>query len=172
MATTYPAECYALARRFNGKSPNDQQAAAAKTLAAIKANPALYETFRLAAELQACLEIIYDERHRSTYGEKHRIVAVPAPKVIMGNSKIVQRAASCVYDTIFLGGKALGNLFGKELPVIAETERAIANGHSMNAELCEQLSPLVAKQKTVRQCVTAKRIEAIWTRIKEGAAAA
>lgn len=70
------------------------------------------------------------------------VYGVPA-KVVTGTSESVARAATkkSLFD-YFIAGTTLGELTGSELPVVGESERKKAAGHTFNSDMCFALAQL------------------------------
>lgn len=74
-------------------------------------------------------------------------------------------AAATDYFNYFIAGRSLGDLAGAELPELADGEHEKGVGCFRNESILRALVPLVKGDKTVRQCVTAKKLEAIFLRV-------
>jgi len=107
---------------------------------------------------------IHDERHginvsmrlnRGDYGEPAKVVPGEATARVMRS----------VYSYM-IAGRSLGSILGEELAGIASDEAARADGHMFNATLCQKLNPLVAKGKSVRQCVPEQKLQKIFQAVK------
>lgn len=116
---------------------------------------------------KAMQDLVYDVRHTTNVQTRRDEGKYgPGAKVGVGSSEAVQRASQSVLDSYFIGATVLGSLLGKQLQEIEDSERMIANGHNFNAELCSRLKPLVPANKTVRECVSKRKIRTIWAASK------
>ena len=109
------------------------------------------------------LQLVHDRRHclnvtmRNANGE----YGGPA-KVTIG--KATSRIMAGVYSYL-IAGKTLGMVTGDELPDIAASEAARADGHQFNARLCLKLARLVKGDKTVKECVSEVKLKALFEKI-------
>lgn len=116
----------------------------------------------------AVLELVYDARHRSNIAMRAAAGQYGTPaKVQSSQSSAIQRVAESLY-LYAIGGTVLGNITGEQLPQLAATEAAIAEGHEFNARLCLRLSKLVPKNKVVRDCVSERRLRNIFKELGAG----
>lgn len=88
-----------------------------------------------------------------------------AAKVVVGNSKAVQRAAESCYNKM-IGSMRLGSILGKDLRPLAETEAALANGHSYNRALFMNLASIVPAEKRVQDAVPEKKLRKIMEQLR------
>lgn len=111
----------------------------------------------------ATAELVYQIRHDINTATKkaNGYYGKPAT-VVVGHSKEVQS----IYKRFYFDGQFLGDIAGERLGKLAEKEAAQANGHSLNAALLRRLVPLVPEGKTVRQCVSEKRLRGILNSVK------
>jgi hypothetical protein len=65
-----------------------------------------------------------------------------------------------------VSGRVLGELTREELLPLADKEESIGNGHLFNARLLRALRPHVKAGRTVRDCVSIKKLAAIWVKAK------
>lgn len=65
-------------------------------------------------------------------------------------------------DTIYINGRTLNEIFGKDLLPLAEAEEAIGKGHSKNATFLRRLHPLVPAEKKVGETVPDKQLKALY----------
>lgn len=81
-------------------------------------------------------------------------------------SALNRAAAEAVnYFNYYIAGRTLGDLTGAELPEIADAEREKGVGCFRNESILRALVPLVKGDKTVRQSVKPKQLEAIFQRV-------
>lgn len=114
----------------------------------------------------AVRELVYDQRH---------IVNVRTKKQAgyYGGQTKLNRSANGVlaaYESVYqyhIAGTVLGEILGEDLSDIAANERAIASGHTFNADLCEWLAGLVPEGKKVHQAITEKKLRKEFNRIYE-----
>lgn len=124
----------------------------------LKEYPQLIETM----VKQALQDWIHDERHKTNTQIKRDFGEYGGPaKVSPGRSPAVNRAATSVY-LYAIAGTVLGEVYGRDLSIIADSEESVGNGYLFNARLCRQLARIVPRDKTVRESVTRKRLETIF----------
>ena len=117
---------------------------------------------------QAIADLVYDCRSKYKHEQKKdagRYVA--APGVSAQPSKAVSGALQSAYDML-ISKTVLGNIYGKELPEIADGEAARADGHMFNARLCRRLIPMVPAEKMVREAGKEQKLRKIIYEIREG----
>ena len=122
----------------------------------------------------AVQNLVYAARHYSnTVMRKASGGYGGAAKVKAHESESLSAVARSCYSYA-IAGTMLGNLTGKELPAIAASEAAIASGHDFNARLCQRLSTIVPEDKAVRECVSERKLRAMFKSLggKETSAAA
>ena len=108
---------------------------------------------------EAILHQVHDCRHHlATTARRNAGVYGCTAKVHAG------RAETIVADLFDypINGRTLGSILGSELPEIAAGESERAKGHLFNARICGQLAALVPADKAVRECVSAKKLKAIF----------
>lgn len=74
-------------------------------------------------------------------------------------------SASVNYFNYFIAGRTLGDLSGAELPELADIEHEKGIGCFRNESILRALAPLVKGDKTVREAVKPKQLEAIFLRV-------
>jgi hypothetical protein len=113
-------------------------------------------------------EQVYDLRHSQNRDLRGSFMPSD-PKVIAGNSETTSRVglALAEYDKR-IAGYTLGDLLGEQLIPLAETEDAIAAGHKENATLLRMLRPMVKDGKSVRECVSVRKLRAVFVRLYGG----
>ena len=116
----------------------------------------IWEVWTTALIRKGVLQLVHDRRHslNVTMRRDNGEYGVPA-KVVAGEA--TGRIMADIY-MYMIAGKTLGNVTGDELPEIAESEAAKADGHQFNATLCEKLAKLVKGNKTVRECVSVAKL--------------
>lgn len=120
---------------------------------------------------EAIRERVYDVRHKHNTALKREMGAYGGPaKTTSGASAAVQKAAQSVYN-LRIAGTLLGLLRGDELAAVAETERAIGQGHLFNATLCEQLIRHVPDNKTVQEAVSEAKLRRMCKQVEKKMAA-
>ena len=111
-------------------------------------------------------ELIYDARHQANIRTRLENGGYGGPaKVVSGDSEAVKRVAQSVY-AYAIAGTMLGMVLGDQLPDIAASEAARAEGHAFNARLCERLAGMVPKGKRVREVVSEKRLQSIFREVE------
>ena len=157
----YSESILAAARHAVEQHPGDIQEAVDCAEKLIRALP----EFRLQIDLfvrSSVQDLVY--RSRSLSNAKVRMGCADhagRPKVIVGHSQGVKDAYAEYYG-YFVAGKTLGNILGEELLPLADAEQGTGEGFLYRARLLRLLSPLVAKGKTVRQCVRGPRIASVF----------
>jgi len=110
---------------------------------------------------------VHDARHQSNRQLKRDTGFYGQPaKVVESDSLNIRATSEAIYD-LYIAGRTLGTLLGKELPGVALLERETGNGHLANAALCERLAKIVPQEKTVREAVSSKKCMVIWMRCRE-----
>ena len=128
-----------------------------------------YDVFAIGLVDHALRELIYDARHQTNLRirrENGNDVDRVDPKVVVGRSPAVAEVYESVYSYL-IAGMMLGSVRGDVLEGIASSERAKANGHGFNANLAEALHPMVPADKTVREVVSEKKLQALFRRLQE-----
>lgn len=154
----FPDSVYAVIQEEADKHKEDIRAAVDAAMARIVKLPE-YDSIVQDLVRKAIHKLVYDYRHqcvRETKG-KEPMYSVQ-PRIVVGRSAAVHRVERSYYD-IFVCGKTLGSMLGKELLPAAEHERRIGQGHLVNARLLERLSKIVPEDKTVRNSVSERRIK-------------
>jgi hypothetical protein len=162
----WPASVLDIATKSARKHADDIDAA---VVAAEKAIRKLDEFGELIDALitDAIRQMVYEARHASNTAMKRQAGVYGQPaKVQAGTSEAVQKLYSSVYQ-MRIAGTMLGLIRGSELPSLAETERSIASGHTLNAVLIESLIGLVGDDKTVQQCVSEKKLKTLLKKAAE-----
>lgn len=123
---------------------------------------------------RAVRDLVYSARHqqnrmiKATRGDYS--AAQTAPRV-NGAHEAVNRAYQSVYE-YKIAGRTLGSLYGRDLPDVITTEKAIAGGHLFNAALCEWLCRNVGANQTVREAVDEATLDREFDRIRRRVQAA
>ena len=115
----------------------------------------------------AVQEMVYDIRHQMNTEIKNQEGREGGKTKVKSSSDAVKAVYESSYFNLFIGGSILGMLTGGELVDVASSERAIAAGYTFNADLALELSRIVPEDKTVRQSVSSKKLDAIAKRIKK-----
>lgn len=161
-----PEDFHAIVRAAALKHKDDTQDATRQVFDEIKQRDDYEE---LAEELvfRAVASIVSDFRHALTTANKRAAGLYGGPAKVGNATGIANMVAGlCILDRHFIGTKSLGSLTGAELPLVRDNELRKADGHKLNAAICEAFMPYVAAEKTIRQCVTAKKAEAIFNSVK------
>lgn len=167
----YPKSLQQLVHRVAKKHKTDIDAAVKEARTAMKQLPDHGKKMEELLIVQGLREMILDSRHstnRRIRRNAQQTIPVPKTKVKMGQSTTMRTVYNKWFD-YRIGATVLGDLKGHDLPRIASEERAKAGGHIANAELCEALSPMVAKNQTVRQALTATKLARIASRYLKAA---
>lgn len=162
----FPQNVLRVVEKAVEKHPTDIEAAVTQAERAVRK---LDEFSELVDTLvrHAIQELVYDCRHHMNVATKNQNGEYDNPaKVTSAASSAVQRAADSVY-LFKIAGTILGDLTGKELPVVAANETAVASGHAFNAWICNKLSPLVPEDKRVRDAVSEKKLRSIFQQAQE-----
>lgn len=158
----YPKSVLDVARRAVEKYKEDTQLAAKEANKNVRRLKDFEELVDLIV-FKAMQDLVYDIRHATNVQTRNDAKKYgPGPTVRPGTSKVALQPTQSVLETYYIGSTVLGSLKGSELGKIATDERLRANGHIFNANLCSRLQPLVPKNKTVRECVSQRKIDAIW----------
>jgi len=162
----FPKAVLDTARKANARFPNDVQKAVDWAVRSGQKRKD-FDEFAVRLVRRGWQEVICDLRHSITRQIKYSAGEYGGPaKVVSGASASVARASESVY-LMHIAGKTLGEVLKEELKDIAQSERAIGDGHYFNATLCERLAPLVPKGKRVREAVTEKRLWKILQEVQE-----
>lgn len=149
------------------KFPGDLERQKTEAVKAIKKLPDYAELIE-SLVTAAVHDIVYDLRHTANGVVKKEAGQYGEPaKVVSGLSQAVNDAAASVY-LISIAGKALGDIYGKELKGIAADQGAIANGHLLNRRLCLRLAKIVPEEKQIREAVSEKRLRALIREVQRG----
>lgn len=150
--------------------PNDVNAATTAALARIKKLPNYAEVVEELLR-DAVQELIYDIRHRKNVQLKKQEAAYGGPSKVPSRSPAVRRVHQSLYE-YHIAGRTLGDIRGAELETIADHESKTADGHRWNAWLCRELARTVPDDKTVRESVSKKKLQALFKRATEATRAA
>lgn len=112
---------------------------------------------------QAIREMIHQARHETNTDFRRSNGEFGGPaKVGTATGAANRVAAMCLLDSYAIGGTSLGSILGSELPAIRDSQITKGRGCFFNAALCSALIPLVADDKSVRECVTEKKARQIF----------
>jgi hypothetical protein len=133
----------------------------AHMLARLDADPELDRSLYAQLRRSACLEALYDVRHRNVTSIKSNactrgIEAITAAGETMARS-IMEWP---------IGNKRLGDLLGSELLPLAEAESALAFGHAVNSKFLRTLADRVEGERTVRESLSEKEAAALFKQSK------
>lgn len=154
----------AMVQRAVGKYPDSVPDATDASIRMMRDEPA-FEGWRESLVRQAVTQMVYDVRHRVNTEIRSATGGYGGPAKVTAGAA-VGRVARSLY-TYMIAGKTLGNLLGEELSPIADAERSRASGHLFNARLCESLSLLVTKGKTVRDCVGERKLRQVFDALSQ-----
>lgn len=117
-------------------------------------------------EIHAVSQMVWARRHTINTAVKRADGAFGGPAKVGITEGVVRKIATeTLLETLTICGVVVGDITGKQLHEFAAAEKNRANGYMRNARFCLALQPLVAEDKTVRQCVTAKKADAIWKKV-------
>lgn len=157
----FPADCITIADKAITKHGDDITAAinlAETQIRKMKEFPELVDSLVRGA----VQELVYQRRHvANTAARKAAGAYGQAAKVVTGASEAVQEVARSLYG-YYIAGRTLGSVLGSELEEIADSETAVAAGHSFNARLCRKLAQIVPVDKTVREAVSERKLKALF----------
>ncbi len=109
---------------------------------------------------------IAEDRHAVNRGIKyHAGVYTQKPKVVVGKSNAVMRAAYSVLD-YRMAGTTLGELNRKQLLEIAGHEKLKAEGHHFNERLCGLVAAEIPDNKKVKNALTATKLRKLFLKSK------
>jgi hypothetical protein len=156
----FPESVLSIVREAVKRFPKDPPKSIDWAVGRVKKLPD-YEDLVASLVKQAMADLIYDQRHTTTVQIRRSAREYGGPaKVVSGDSPGVASVAESVYF-YKIGGTILGEILGKDLRAIGQSERAISNGHFLNARLVEKLATLVPPEKRVRDAVGEDRINKI-----------
>lgn len=105
--------------------------------------------------------LIHSFRHQSNVEIRKAAGVYGQPAKVTLETGAVARVASNVLLEYTICGVVLGRITGKQLKVFAKTEQEKADGSAFNARLCNRLIEIVPEEKTVAECVTAKKAKSL-----------
>lgn len=105
--------------------------------------------------------MIHEIRHQSNVSIRRESGAYGQPAKVSLATGAVARVATDVLRTYSICGVTLALITGKQLREFAKIEHDKAEGSAFNARLCERLTAFVTDDKTVGECLTAKKVTAI-----------
>lgn len=113
-------------------------------------------------------DLVHDARHKynrivKTETRQNKPKGRPNQVNVLGSKDVIDIGNKWMRYCV--GRRTLGDLLGKELPALANSERELSNGHQFNANLLETLIPLVKDDKKVSECITPKKLESIVNRL-------
>lgn len=158
----FPPEVIAVVRTVTTGTP-DAKKAVKKAVSAVRAMPDFRQMIDRLVN-QAVADLVHDLRHQDNRRIKNAAKVYDVrPAVDPLQSDVVQAVVS-PYD-FRIAGQTLGDLRGRDLIPLAETEEARARGHAENAALLRDLRPRVRDDQTVREAVSERllrqRLDAI-----------
>jgi hypothetical protein len=162
MNTVIPESVTAIVEKVVARHPNDIGAATNEALTKVKASPNFKE-FYMSLVTHCLTELIYDARHKANVQLKRQTGRYN------NKSKVDYTLSSSSYRycyDYYVNGQTLGNILGKDLLSIANSEKEIAGGHLFNHELCTWLSTQVPDDKMVREVVSEKKLQQAFTRFR------
>lgn len=109
---------------------------------------------------RAIAKLIHDTRHQINVAMRNASGDYGGPAKVTAGAASGRIAMGVM--SYMIAGKTLGMLTGDELPEIAESEAARAEGHEFNVRLCRALAKIVKGEKTVKECVSATKLRAIF----------
>jgi hypothetical protein len=113
----------------------------------------------------AVRELIHHRRHNANTQTKRDAGQYDTQRSFEIGSATTEAYRS-VYD-YYIAGIQLGSVLGSQLTDIAASEQAKADGHTFNAELCAALKRLVPNDKAVRDCVSEKKLRAMFKKLQK-----
>lgn len=145
------------------KRHDEIEAALTYMLDKLKRDATLQAALLAEAMRSASLRAIYQVRH----DQKGDLKATACGRA----SDTVSAYGDCLTSFIdwFLlpDGRMLGDATGEELPELAATERAIADGHEKNAMFYSALAKRVKAKQTIRAVMESKQVAKLWEQIAE-----
>jgi hypothetical protein len=154
----YPKEFLELAREAAERFANSPESAAGwleQQLATEERRP-LLDACRPLLMRSGFLHAIYDSRSSSN----HAIMA-PAMREALRGPVSRGAAADTVTENYLsrtVGGRRLGDLYGRDLEAAADREHSIGQGHLWLSRLVRAIRPLVPDDKQVSECVSNEEI--------------
>ena len=148
-----------IAKQEAEKHADDIEAAVSGALRRVK-RLSDYDDFATTLVAEAVRERVYDARHAMNTQLRRSNGAYAKPATVTAG-KAVQAVATSLYGYM-IDGRTLGSLVGEELDAIAGDQEAKANGYRFNAQLLRKLAPMVAEDKSVRQCVTEAKLKRLF----------
>lgn len=150
-----------IARKAAGEYPDDISSAVD---AAEKAIRKLKEFESIVKDLirQAVTEMVYDARHKANVRIRQSTGQYGGPaKVVVGDSRSVNRAIESVYH-YSIAGTMLGMVVGGDLEAIADSEKAVGDGHLFNSRLARLLIGRVKEEHRVMDDISEKQLRAVF----------
>ena len=135
----------------------------------LKKNPPLLKKLSDYILEAAVRATVHDVRHTNRRSIKRKAVANVCRSTMEAAAGFISR----VYPTYFLqkwiifDGRSLGEVWGRELPKLADLARKIAKGETDNALFYDELATRVPSNRKVKSCVSSKEAEEIWTVISQ-----
>jgi hypothetical protein len=160
----YPDNVLRIAERAAKQHPDDITKAVDCAERDVRALPEFREIVAVLVR-GAVQGLVYEARHQTNRSIRREAGEYGGPAKVSGASDAVNTVYKSVYDYC-IGRTTLGRVLGKELPGIAESERAIAEGHVFNAELCEALSRMVPEERAVKDAVPEKKLRGLFRRLQ------
>lgn len=156
----YPEWFVELVAGVVAEHSSDIEAAVAAAMCAIRrASEDAYGALVAQLMEQAVREAVYDARHAANVRMKRDAgYYVNSAKAPPQGSKGVADAYRSVYS-YHIAGTVLGELLGKDLPAVAQSEMAKADGHRFNSRLAAWLQGHVKPEQKVREAFPDRRGE-------------
>jgi hypothetical protein len=98
--------------------------------------------------------LVNDKRHSLNTATRKANGEYGGPAKVGVGSAVNDAAKRSFLASYFIGGRTLGSITGKELPLISGGERERAHGCMLNAALCDALAKVCKDDKRVDQCFT------------------
>lgn len=162
---SYPESVLVAVQKATDENPDDIEAAISQAERAVRKLPD-FDSLVGALISEAVRELVYRTRGVMNVQIKRDAAMYVGIAKVSSLSEGVAKVYRSVYE-YKIASTTLGRLTGKQLPEVAESERAIAGGHLFNAELCEWLAEQVPEDKSVQQCVPEKRLRPMFVKIQK-----
>lgn len=149
----YPESVLDIVKAATAEHPDDIAKATDTALRKIRKLPEFPELVDKLIH-DAIQELIYGERHAENCRIRKEAGGGPKPIVIDHKGKIGQAIAQRYYLNLYIGGRQLRYIAGKDLQPLASEEEKIGQGHLWNARLLTALASKVPEDSTVGETLT------------------
>jgi len=149
----YPKNVILLVEEIENENKENRTLAITNAVEALRELPDFNDFFELLLR-DAVGELIDRARHKAMEAiRKSEAYRRNMPKVVVGNSKVLQEISYQAFCDVRIDGTILSNIYGSRLTDLARSERNSASGYVERAFILEALAKIVPEDKKVGEVV-------------------